>query len=265
MDIVSLIFSLFLDPILFSLFYFTLCFFLFLFCRSLIHNGCFYQLSSPNGFSHLETTSKQLAYGSHQGVECQGRNPYLGTYSQQQYNPYLNAYNPGWHNLPIVKKLNLEEAVPQMASSHTQFMNETRINFKNRFDQIMILEVQISQLAKMVFERQQGSLPSASKVNLKGEDMEHYKTITLRNGKEREEPKRAKVVAKKLDELVDEENGLISPKLEERKKLVKKPILGMTLWGDVNENLESGKMPYILKVDEIMFTLNENENATIVE
>ena len=65
----------------------------------------------------------------------------------------------------------------------------------------------MGQIAKMIFEEQQGSLPNTSKVNLKEEDMEHYEAITLINEKELEEPKRVEADAKELDELVEKENG----------------------------------------------------------
>ena len=38
----------------------------------------------------------------------------------------------------------------------------------------MNLEVQISQLAKLILEEQKGSLPNKFEVNLNKEDMEHY-------------------------------------------------------------------------------------------
>ena len=41
--------------------------------------------------------------------------------------------------------------------------------------------------------------------------MEHYKASTLRSGKELEEPKRAKVVSKELDELVEKQKRSTSP------------------------------------------------------
>ena len=42
----------------------------------------------------------------------------------------------------------------------------------------------MGQMATMLFERPQGSLPSTSEVNPKGEGKEHCKAITLRSGRE---------------------------------------------------------------------------------
>ena len=42
----------------------------------------------------------------------------------------------------------------------------------------------MGQMATMLSEIPQGSLPSTSKVNPKGEGKEHYKAITVRSGRE---------------------------------------------------------------------------------
>ena len=42
----------------------------------------------------------------------------------------------------------------------------------------------MGQMAIMISERAQGSLPSTSRVNPRGEGKEHYKAITLRSGRE---------------------------------------------------------------------------------
>ena len=44
--------------------------------------------------------------------------------------------------------------------------------------------MQIEQMANILTERKQGSLPSNSEKNLRGEGKEHFKAITLRSGKE---------------------------------------------------------------------------------
>ena len=48
-------------------------------------------------------------------------------------------------------------------------------------------------------------------------------------------------------------------------KEVKKPIPGMTLWGEVHEKLEYKKMTLISEMDEIIFELNENLKATLLK
>ena len=83
------------------------------------------------------------------------------------------------NNQPKEKKVDLEEVVAHMMTSHTTFMNETKANFQNQAQQLQNqstqlknqgaqlknLEVQMGQTAAMLTERPQGSLPSTSEVN----------------------------------------------------------------------------------------------------
>ena len=94
---------------------------------------------------------------------------------------------------PPEKKVDLEQALTQMLTSHTTFMNETKANMQqqatqlnNQAAQLRSLEVQMGQMANLLTERQQGSLPSNSEVNPRGEGKEYCKAITLRSGKELE-------------------------------------------------------------------------------
>ena len=78
---------------------------------------------------------------------------YIARYNQQQQNPYVgnNFHGQGWrnnqnfpwkntqnlrqpmssNNQPKEKKVDLEEALSHMMTSHTTFMNETKTNFQN--------------------------------------------------------------------------------------------------------------------------------------
>ena len=92
---------------------------------------------------------------------------------------------------PPEKKVDLEQALAQMLTSHTVFMNETKVNMKNQATrlnnqaaQLRNLEVQMGQMANILTERQQGSLPSNSEKNPRGDSKEHVKAITLRSGRE---------------------------------------------------------------------------------
>ena len=53
---------------------------------------------------------------------------------------------PQVSNLPIEKKRDLEEALTQMCTSHTTFMNETKVNMQN---QSMKLNNQVAKLRKL--------------------------------------------------------------------------------------------------------------------
>ena len=94
--------------------------------------------------------------------------------------------------------MDLEEALAHMMTSHSIFMNETKATFQNQAQQLQNqstklqnqgaqlrnLEVQIGQMATLLTERQHGSLPSNSEVNLRQEGNEHVKAVTLRSGRE---------------------------------------------------------------------------------
>ena len=92
---------------------------------------------------------------------------------------------------PPEKKVDLEQALAQILTSHIAFMNETKVNMQhqatqlnNQAAQLRNLEVQMGQMANLLTERQPSSLPSNSKVNPRREGNEHVKAITLRSGKE---------------------------------------------------------------------------------
>ena len=92
---------------------------------------------------------------------------------------------------PAEKKVDLEEAIAQMLTSHTAFMNETKANMQNHLTQLnnqaaqlRNLEVQMGQMANLLIERQQGSLPSNLEINPRDEGKKRVKAITLRSGRE---------------------------------------------------------------------------------
>ena len=66
---------------------------------------------------------------------------------------------------PFEKKLELEQALAQMLTSHSAFMNETKENMQqqatqlnNQAAQLRSLEAQMGQMANLLIERQPGSL-----------------------------------------------------------------------------------------------------------
>ena len=92
---------------------------------------------------------------------------------------------------PPEKQVDLEQALAQMLTSYTTFMNETKANMQhqatqlnNQATQLRNLEVQIGQMANLLTKRQSGSSPSNSKVNPRREGNEHVKAVTLRSGRE---------------------------------------------------------------------------------
>ena len=70
-------------------------------------------------------------------------------------------------------------------------MNEIEAVMKNQSTQLNSqaaqlrnLEVQMGQMTNLLTERKQGSLPSNSEINPRGEGKEHVKAMTLRSGRE---------------------------------------------------------------------------------
>ena len=102
---------------------------------------------------------------------------------------------------PPEKKVDLEQALAQMLTSHTVFMNETKANMKyqatqlnNQAAYLRNLEVQMGQMTNLLRERQPGSLPSNLEVNSRREGNEHVKAVMLRSGKELEIQEQSPVI-----------------------------------------------------------------------
>ncbi|XP_039144038.1 uncharacterized protein LOC120281228 [Dioscorea cayenensis subsp. rotundata] len=106
-------------------------------------------------------------------------------------------------NPPQEKKINAEEAMARLATTQTQFMNETRTSLQNQSAQIRNLEVQLSQMAGMLTERQQGNLPSTSEANPRKSGNEQCSAITLRSGKELKMPEKN---SESVDQNHDQDN-----------------------------------------------------------
>ena len=64
--------------------------------------------------------------------------------------------------------------------------------------------MQIGQMANILTERQQGSLPSNLEKNSRSEGKEHVKAITLRNGRELATQGQPPVVREEETEVVDQ-------------------------------------------------------------
>ncbi|XP_040375186.1 uncharacterized protein LOC121052996 [Rosa chinensis] len=159
---------------------------------------------------------------------------------RHKYDPYSNTYNPGWKDHPNFRWNNNDNVVrstqgvyntppgfqaprqqahqqapPQQASSksledmlkemalHTStFMQETKAQFKEQGQSIKNLERQVGQLASNMQNRPPGTLPSTTVPNPKGESVAELHAMTLRSGKQLEEPIRA---IEKFQEALEEE------------------------------------------------------------
>ena len=142
--------------------------------------------------------------GPYGGNNYQNQNQGQGWRNNQNQNSQNNQ-GYGWRNnhnnmpsnrtseTPSEKKLDLEQALAQMLTSHSAFMNETKANMQqqatqlnNQAAQLRSLEAQMGQMANLLTERQPGSLPSNSEVNPRRDGNEHVKAVMLRSGKELE-------------------------------------------------------------------------------
>ena len=148
--------------------------------------------------------SQPQQQGQYGGNNYQNQNQGQGWCNNQNQNSQNNQ-GYGWRNNqnnmtpprvsepPHDKKVDLEQALAQMLTSNTAFMNETKANMQhqatqlnNKAARLRNLEVQIGQMANLLTKRQPGSLPRNSKVNLRIDGNEHVKAVTLRSGKELE-------------------------------------------------------------------------------
>lgn len=156
--------------------------------------------------------------GNHASIDCQVRSPFaistskqtnFVSYFQRQNNPYSNTYNLGWRNHPNFSWGNTQntlkpplgfqpqEKKPNLEDLITQFITKFETKFQNQDATIRNLERQIGQLASMISERPQGSLPSNTETNPK----KQVQAITLRSGKELEIPKENNQEAEEKQEL----------------------------------------------------------------
>nr|XP_027109420.1 uncharacterized protein LOC113729309 [Coffea arabica] len=126
-----------------------------------------------------------------------------------QNNPYSNTYNPGWRNHPnfgwkdqgnqprptnppgFQSRQQQAETKPGWEMAVEKLAKVTSDRFERvegRLDQLTTMyrnvEVQIGQIASSLNNRNQGELPSKTEVNPK----EHVKAITLRSGRQLEDP-----------------------------------------------------------------------------
>ena len=158
------------------------------------------------------TQNQSQQQGQYKGNNYQNQNQGQGWRNNQNQN-IQNNQGCGWRNNqnnmpsnrvsepPPEKKVDLEQDLTQMLTSHSAFMNETKANMKqqatqlnNQAAQLRNLEVQMGQMAKLLTERQSGSLPSNSEVNLRRDGNEHVKAVMLRSGKELETKGQSQVI-----------------------------------------------------------------------
>src|SRR5262249_37856648 len=130
----------------------------------------------------------------HKSVECQAGNPFAQSIEQVDYvgnfnrpppqnNPYSNTYNPGWRNHPNFSWSNQQnqrppppgynqsqqQQKPSLEELMSKFISTSEARFQNQDASIKNLETQVGQLSKMMSERAQGTLPSNTEPNPRGQ------------------------------------------------------------------------------------------------
>ena len=141
---------------------------------------------------------------------------------------------------PPETKVDLEEALAHMMTSHSTFMNETKDTFQNQAQQLQNqstqlqnqgaqlrnLEVQIGQMTTLLTKRQHGSLPSNSEVNPRREGNEHVKVVTLRSGRELAIPGQPPVIGEvETEEVIQtSQNDKIEREQPQEKKYMEEEI-----------------------------------------
>ena len=145
------------------------------------------QQQGPYGGNSYENQNQGQGWRNNQNQNSQNNQGY-GWRNNQNNMPSNRANEP-----PSEKKLDLEQALAQMLTSHSAFMNETKPNMQqqatllnNQAAQLRSLEAQMGQMENLLTERQPGSLPSNSEVNPRRDGNEHVKAVMLRSGKELE-------------------------------------------------------------------------------
>ena len=153
------------------------------------------QQQGPYGGNIYQNQNQGQGWRNNQNQNSQNHQGY-GWRNNQNTIPSNRANEP-----PSEKKLDFEQALAQMLTSHSAFMNETKANMQqqatqlnNQAAQLRSLEAQLGQMANLLTERQPGSLPSNSEVNPRRDGNEHVKAVTLRSGKDLETKKNPSVI-----------------------------------------------------------------------
>ena len=145
------------------------------------------QQQGPYGGNSYQNQNQGQGWRNNQNQNSQNNQGY-GLRNNQNNTPLNRTSEP-----PSEKKVDLEQALAQMLTSHSAFMNETKANMQqqatqlnNQAAQLRSLEAQLGQMANLLTERQPGSLPRNSEVNPRRDGNEHVKAVMLRSGKELE-------------------------------------------------------------------------------
>ncbi|XP_071925471.1 uncharacterized protein [Coffea arabica] len=162
--------------------------------------------------SNAHVACCSICGGEHDTNECVDSEQvqFVNNYNRNaQNNPYSNTYNPGWRNHPnfgwkdqgnqprptnppgFQSRQQQAETKPGWEMAVEKLAKVTSDRFERvegRLDQLTTMyrnvEVQIGQIASSLNNRNQGELPSKTEVNPK----EQVKAITLRSGKQLEDP-----------------------------------------------------------------------------
>ncbi|OIT02463.1 hypothetical protein A4A49_56686, partial [Nicotiana attenuata] len=168
------------------------------------HPGC--QWSNPNGAENSQSFQKQQVQGP-PGYQNQNRGkPSYRPY--QQAGPYQQARS--YQQRPQQAHSSLDDLLYKYIKVPDEKMKSQNSSLKN-------LEIQLSQLAALVSEKIQGPLPSNTEKN----PNEHLKAITLRSGKELDEPYAERQEKNQTEQQVDKGKNFEKPSEPSKEKEIK--------------------------------------------
>ena len=199
------------------------------------------QQQGPYGGNSYQNQNQGQGCRNDQSQHNQNNQGY-GWRNNQNNGPSTRANEP-----PPEKKLDLEKALAQMLTSHSAFMNETKANMQqqatqlnNQAAQLRSLEAQMGQMANLLTERQQGSLPSNSEINPKGEGKEYCKAVTLRSGKELEIPESQ--LAVREQEIKDQDQSILQDQIQDEHPRETRAVKENKVRGEIKKRTKTDEL-----------------------
>ncbi|XP_019223875.1 PREDICTED: uncharacterized protein LOC109205614 [Nicotiana attenuata] len=165
-----------------------------------------FQWSNPNGTENSQSFQKQQVQGP-PGYKSQNR-------GQPSYRPYQQArpyqQTGSYQQRP-------QQAHPSLDDLLYKYIKVTDEKMESQNSSLKNLEIQLSQLAALVSEKIQGPLPRNTEKNPR----EHLKAITLRSGKELDEPYAGRQEKNQTEQQVDKGKNFEKPSEPSKEKEIK--------------------------------------------
>ncbi|XP_019240668.1 PREDICTED: uncharacterized protein LOC109220665 [Nicotiana attenuata] len=169
--------------------------------------------------------------GNHQNHECQATNqtdeqvnvigykpyPFGSPMAQKHLGFQWSNPNGAENSQSFQKQQRPQQAHPSLDDLLYKYIKVTDEKMESQNTSLKNLEIQLSQLAALVSEKIQGPLPSNTEKNPR----EHLKAITLRSGKELDEPYAGKQEKNQTEQQVDKGKNFEKPSEPSKEKEIK--------------------------------------------